>query len=269
MINSTKIIERAKRKLGSPTIDLELEDEQMASLLKDAYDTFFLYSSLSDLNKEKKDEIEDGWVKKYFYALCKETLGRIRGKYEKININNVETKLDSETLLSESEKEKLFLKYLLFKDKEILEYLQTQNAVFVVYLNSVGKSKYEISQTIEILKDSIKKINGFSYYFIPTKDETRIECIYPVNKELDKNGYNIINKLNNHLNKLTKKSETLINKVVVLDLGGIGPKNLIIEEVSDDEVFLRYDDTGKMITLSVEDFQNLSGIKIKENEEQI
>jgi len=115
----------------------------------------------------------------------------------------------------------------------------------------------------------MKKINGFSYYFVPTKDETRIECIYPVNKELNKDGYNLVNKLNNHLNKLTKKSENLINKVVVLDLGGIGPKKLIIEEVSDDEVFLRYDDTGKMITLSVDDFENLSGIKIKENEEQI
>ena len=50
----------------------------MITLLKDAHETFYLYAEIAGIGWQNKDKIEDAWIKKYFYALCKETLGRIR-----------------------------------------------------------------------------------------------------------------------------------------------------------------------------------------------
>jgi len=206
MINATKTIERARRKLGAPIIDVELTDEQMTSLLKDAQETFYLYAKIAEMPIYKQDEIEDAWIKAYFYALCKETLGRIRGKFGgKITLPGVETTMEYESLLSESEREKCMLKYLVTKDKETLSFAQTKNAVFVMYINSANKDRIETQEMIMDLEKRMKKIPGFTYYLIPTQGETKVECIYPVSDELDESEQHVIDRLNNYLNEL--KSE--------------------------------------------------------------
>jgi len=53
MIDATKTILRARRKLGAPIVDIELTDEQMTSLLKDAHETFRLYANMSDMSEKK------------------------------------------------------------------------------------------------------------------------------------------------------------------------------------------------------------------------
>ena len=137
MIDATKTILRARRKLGAPIVDIELTDEQMTSLLKDAHETFRLYANMSDMSEQKFCSIEDSWVKKYFYALCKETLGRIRGKYNgTLPIPGGDLKLDFESLLLEAATEKSFLKYAIFGEKELLKQNHVENAVLVFYLNT-------------------------------------------------------------------------------------------------------------------------------------
>lgn len=206
MIDATKTMERARRKLGAPIIDVELTDEQMTSLLKDAQDTFFLYATISDMSITKREQIEDVWIKKYFYALCKETLGRIRGKYvDGMPIpGGVNIKLDFESLLQESIREKCFLKYMIFGDKELLKHTNTKEAVFVFYINT-GNFEYEdIDNYIRNFSEKFRK-PGFINYFIPVQQqETRVECIYPVSTELDEDGKNVINRLNEYLDELTK-----------------------------------------------------------------
>ena len=46
------------------------------------------------------------WIRNYYLALCKSTLGGIRGKYATIPIPNSEVTLDGDTLRSEAETEK-------------------------------------------------------------------------------------------------------------------------------------------------------------------
>ena len=208
MIDATKTMERARRKLGAPIIDVELTDEQMTSLLKDAQETFYLYADLCDMPIVKQDKIEDAWIKKYFYALCKETLGRVRGKFSgKIPTPGAELTLDYESLLLEAEREKCLLKYSIFGDKELLKCAQTQNAVFVFYINVGNIDNKEVEALFNSLTEKFKK-PGFTNYFIPIRDgETRVECIYPISKELDEDGKNVINRLNDYLNELVSKSK--------------------------------------------------------------
>lgn len=269
MINATKTIERAKRKLGHPLIKIELTDEQMTSLLKDAQDTFYLYAELCDMPVEKQDRIEDTWIKKYFYALCKETLGRIRGKFDgKLSIPGTDLTLDYESLLAESEREKCLLKYAIFQEKELLSCAQTQNAVFVFYVNIGNLSAQDVEKHLEALTNKFKK-PGFTNYFIPISEgQTRVECIYPVSEKFDEQGKHVIQKLNDYLENVLKKEENVVGKEVTLDLGGIGPSKLTVESVDEalGVVSLKYD-SGKVIELSISEFEELSGIKIyKDNE---
>ena len=277
MINATKAIERARRKLGHPIINVELTDEQMTSLLKDAQEIFYLYANLTDMPISRQDKIEDTWIKQYFFALCKETLGRVRGKFGgNIPIPGTELTLDHELLFLEAEREKCFLKYVIFEDKELLKCAQTQNAVFVFYINVGNLSNQDVQMHLEKLSDKFKK-PGFTNYFIPIKDgDSRVECIYPVSKELDEEGKNVIERLNDYLKEMTKETDTLgpndcyhlYGQKVSLDLGGIGPSILIINKIdtSLNIVYLEYD-SGKKIELSIEDFEKLSGVKIYKDEE--
>jgi hypothetical protein len=208
MINATKTIERAKRLLGAPIISIELTDEQMTSLLKDAQDTFYLYAESADMPIEEQDKIEDVWIKKYFYASCKETLGRTRGKFDgNLPIPGSDLKLDYESLLTEANREKCFLKYAIFKEKEILKCAHSENAVFVFYVNIKNVDEKDVEEYIKTLSDNIQH-RGFTNYFIPVREgETRVECIYPVSKELDKEGKNVIARLNDYLNELINKND--------------------------------------------------------------
>lgn len=269
MIDATKTIERAKIKLGAPIIDIELTDEQMTYLLKDAHETFYLYAMLSDISKSKQDSIEDAWTKKYFYALCKETLGRIRGKFVNgITISGLENiKLDSESLLQESIREKNLLKYMIFGDKEFLKNSDIQNAVLVFYINTGNMGGEDVEILMKDIRDKIGKIPGFRIFLLPIKGESRVECIYPVSEELDENGKNVINRLSEYLDELIGK-DTLVGKKITLDLGGIGPAQLTIVEIEEtlNFVSLKYD-SGKIIDFTISEFENLSGIKINKNEQ--
>lgn len=209
MIDATKTIERAKRKLGAPIIDVELTDEQMTSLLKDAQDTFYLYATMVDMPISKQDKIEDIWIKKYFYALCKETLGRIRGKFvDGMPIPGMDNiKLDYEALLQESVREKCFLKYMIFGDKELLKCADVQNAILVFYINTGNLEHSDVSLLIEEFKNHVGKVPGFTLFFIPIRGESKIECIYPANTELDEDGKNVINRLSEYLDELIKNKD--------------------------------------------------------------
>ena len=57
-----------------------------------------VYNRVNDIGKQ--------WIRKFFLAICKEILGRIRGKYGTIPIPDQEISLNYSELLSESEQEK-------------------------------------------------------------------------------------------------------------------------------------------------------------------
>jgi len=208
MIDATKTIERARRKLGAPIISVELTDEQMTSLLKDSHETFCLYADITDMSKEKRFKIEDAWIKKYFYALCKETLGRVRGKYSgNLTIPGTDLKLDFESLLLESEREKGFLKYVIFGEKDLLRQNHVENAVLAFYINTGNLEHQDIEALVEDVKKKIGKIPGFTMFFLPIKGESKVECIYPVSSELDEEGKGVINRLNEYLNELKNNND--------------------------------------------------------------
>lgn len=197
MIDAKKTIAHARRKLGEPIIKIELDEEQMITLLKDAHETFYLYAEIAEIGWQNKDKIEDAWIKKYFYALCKETLGRIR---ESLSNSDNAGLVSYKNLLIEADKEKLFLKYAIFRDKELLSWANVDNAVLVFYVNVRGMDPQEINFFIEKFRLKSEIPEGFTSYFIPTREsETRVECIYPVSKELDANSEHVIDRLNSYL----------------------------------------------------------------------
>jgi hypothetical protein len=210
MINATKTIERVKRKLGAPVRNVELTDEQMTSLLKDAQETFYLYANMAGMSETEQDIIEDAWIKKFFYALCKETLGRIRGKFDgAINVPGInDLKLDYQSLLEEAGKEKYFLKYAIFKEKELLKCNHIESAILVVYLNIGSMDNSDVDKYIKEIQQKMETPKGFTTYFLPVRTtESRIECIYPVGSGLGDDGNNVIDRLNNYLNELTDEED--------------------------------------------------------------
>jgi hypothetical protein len=74
------------------------------------------------VNYDELNSPSKQWVRDYFTALCKETLGRIRGKFGgALGITDAEVTMDYDSLLSESERDKEKLETRL---KERLERLQ-------------------------------------------------------------------------------------------------------------------------------------------------
>lgn len=72
----------------------------------------------SNLEYSKINAIGRQWIRNFFLAICKETLGRIRGKYSEIPIPGREISLNYSDLLSEAEGEKGDLREQI---KEILD----------------------------------------------------------------------------------------------------------------------------------------------------
>jgi hypothetical protein len=60
-----------------------------------------VYSHINDVGKR--------WIRRFFLALCKETLGNVRSKYASMPIPNSEVRLDGETLRQEAASEKQIL----------------------------------------------------------------------------------------------------------------------------------------------------------------
>ena len=199
MIDTQKTIERAKIILGAPICNIELTDEQMAYLIDDAYDAFNLFSEIADLPTNKYHRIQKYWISKYFYALCKETLARIRGKFEgKLAVPGTDLKLDYESLQNESEKEKRLLRHLILQEKDVNKF---NEIILVFYINIGNMSSSDVESFMRDVQKKLKGSDDFIKYFIPINEgETRIECINssepnPVNEET-------ISKLNTYLQKL-------------------------------------------------------------------
>lgn len=160
-------------KLGEPSIQVELEEEAMKNLFIDSYKDWNMYSNLSKLEEKKLYAIKDEWIENYFQALCKESLGRIRGKYMGVvNLPGAELKLEYESLLNESRQEKENLIGLLIP--------ATEKIILAVYVN-VGNIDYkDVDSVMNKLKKSVTEDRGYKYFFIAVRDqESRIECIYP------------------------------------------------------------------------------------------
>lgn len=171
---SQSVKNRAIAKLGGPTIAVELDDEQMEALYVNSIKDWRLYSSLSNLETSKIESIEQEWLENYFQALCKETLGRIRGKFrEGLSIPGVEKViLDYESLLKESDQEKSGLIGLLIPPAEKI--------VLAVYINVGNMNSEDVKFHMSKIQEKMSADKGFKYFFIAVRDqESRIECVYP------------------------------------------------------------------------------------------
>jgi len=73
-------------KFSTPHQDFELSDEQMKNLFEQANEAFTFYSTISNRSKAKLKQIQTFWTQQYFLALCRETLGIVRGKYDNLPI---------------------------------------------------------------------------------------------------------------------------------------------------------------------------------------
>lgn len=80
------IIERVLARLGDPIIFVEINNKELLNkLLKIATDEFnFLYlinGLTHDLIDDRDIKFKNYWVERFFSALCKESLARMRGKF--------------------------------------------------------------------------------------------------------------------------------------------------------------------------------------------
>lgn len=201
MINTEKTIQRVRRMLGEPIVQVELDDEQMASLLKDAQETFYLYAELAEMPISKQDKIEYQWIKKYFYASCKEALARVRGKFSgKIPVPGQESlQLDYKQLIKEADKEKCFLRYVIFKDEELLKCVNPKDGILVFYVNVGNIEERHVREYMAEIAKSLETPEGFRVYYIPVRDhESKVECIYPDIAD-NKKGSEILEKLGDYL----------------------------------------------------------------------
>lgn len=83
------------------------------------------------------------WIRNYFYALCKETLGNIRGKYQSVPIPNSEVTLDGDSLRTSAQTEK---ENLITQLKEMFDKMSRKNQL---------ESKKEEDQNIQEIINKI------------------------------------------------------------------------------------------------------------------
>ena len=164
---------RVISKLGGPAIAIEIEDEQMHNLYENAKLEWELYSDLSDLSDEKKEAIKYTWTDSYFQALCKETLGRIRGKYNgNFSIPGLDISLEYNSLLKESEQEKSNLISLLIPSEHKI--------TLAVYINVEGLDHQEFHERTQQISKMLSSYKSYNFFIIPVMEqESKIECIYP------------------------------------------------------------------------------------------
>lgn len=78
-------------------------DKETEKLYLDDYSGTVTIEVIKKLTVEQiKDEEMRNWIQRYALALCKESLGRVRGKYR---LNNAPFELDSQELLQEAQEE--------------------------------------------------------------------------------------------------------------------------------------------------------------------
>lgn len=193
---------RARIQLGGPVNSVELTDEQMSSLIVDAEEAFNLITIINQkIGNKDVFLFMESWVNQYFFALCKETLALgIRGKYEGLlPIPGAELKLNYKDLLEESIREKQFLRYLILKDKNILE---SQKPILVFYVGIGNLDNSDVEKFINQVKERMFDC-GFIKFLIPIREESRIECIYP--SGVNSKTSNKIDRIEKQLKKMTKK----------------------------------------------------------------
>ena len=169
-----QIKDRVLAKLGGPTIVVELDDTQMEELYTNAVKDWYLYSTLSKIEKYKVEEIKGDWAENYFQALCKEALGRVRGKFRSgLPVPGAEgVIMDFESLLSEAEKEKDGLIGLLVPP--------TEKIVLAIYINVGNMDIQDVKSFMEKVQRSMGEDRGYKYFYIPVRDqESKVECVYP------------------------------------------------------------------------------------------
>ncbi len=90
------------------------------------------YSSINSIGKK--------WIQNYAFEIVKETLGRIRSKFNTLPIPNAEITLDGQTLVSDAKEERTKLREQLLKDleeldpkKQIVEEAAAYNAILDQY----------------------------------------------------------------------------------------------------------------------------------------
>ncbi len=174
LLFTDKIKKRVISKLGAPTIDIELNDEQIKDLFDIAQSHWFLYSPISNLNKEKVQAIQSVWIESYFQALCKETLGRVRGKYsEGFSIPGVDKViLDFKTLLDESTQEKENLIGLLIPN--------SNKIVLAIYINIDNMEAEQVEKYLKKCNAFLEKDKSYKFFLFPVREQaSRIECVYP------------------------------------------------------------------------------------------
>jgi len=109
-MENSEIIRQIKMMLGGPVIDIELSDEQINEAIVVAKEDFEFFSSiLSEDDRKLNLKIQNTWIKRYTLAICKEMLGRIRGKLSEIPIPGGGVHLDGNILCREAKMEKNFL----------------------------------------------------------------------------------------------------------------------------------------------------------------
>jgi hypothetical protein len=165
---------RMLSKLGAEVVTVELTDHQMQDLHHNAELDWELYSTVSNLTLEKIDKIKYVWVDSYFQALCKEALGRIRGKYSGVvhapGIENMV--LDYTSLLKEAEQEKKELVSLLVPSGDKI--------MLAIYVNIGNLEGSEVSEYMKQVSEQLNDDKSYKFFLIPVKEqETKIECIYP------------------------------------------------------------------------------------------
>jgi hypothetical protein len=212
------IIERAKSRLGSPTMNLELDDKIVDALFDEASSTFLYYYQLSkakensvfqNITDNSLSKIETSWVCRYFTALLKEALGNVRGKFGgEINVPGGPFKLEYSHLLRESESEKISLIKDIYPHHE---YSASPFALLGVYVN-IGNLDTKDAEAImdkvshsfsETLPKYIKTV------IMPSRVESKIEVVYSnnSNKEIDFELLEQLKDLDKELEKYIKDEE--------------------------------------------------------------
>ena len=173
IIFNERIREKVLVKLGAPSMSVEITDEQFEPLFDSARVNWMLYSKISLLEDAKKNSIQNQWIESYFQAICKETLGRIRGKYtSNLPIPGADVSLEYKSLLEEAEKEK--------KDLISLLISPPQCVILAVYVNIANIEDGDVQQYLTKIRREYKNENGIVYYFIATREQdSKIECLYP------------------------------------------------------------------------------------------
>jgi len=256
------IFKRARRILGEPIRTVELTDGQMRELLEHARELFFLLVAGEETSRG--EAFYKTWVNQYFIALCKESLGRIRGKFGgKLPIPGTELMIDYKELLRESNNEKQFLKYLILQDDNLLS--EQHKPVLVFYIGVRNIDAIEAEEHMRRIREEMDADDGFTKYFVPVREsDSRIECVYPtggVSKELN----NLIIDMKDKLGSLTQNGG-IVGETFSIDFGGIGPSLCEVVVLTDSKIGLKKTVNNQHIELTREEFETMSGVKIEDYE---